>query len=1150
MKFTLIRGRRRSSYARKFLRIIKITLVLLTTALLQRTYAGQVQKITLAGNNIKLKQVFDKIQAQTKYRFLYTDEMLSESKPINVNATTATVENVLDKCFTGLPLTYTIDDQTIIVKRKPTRIINNPSRSEVSIKITLQLAVSGKITDSNGQALPGVSVNLKGTKITSSTNNQGNYNLSIPDGNGILIFSYIGYTTQQISVNGRTRIDVSLAEESKSLSTVVVTALGIKREAKTLGYSTVVVNHDQVTENRTNSTLGTLQGKVSGVNITTLGTGPQGSAKIRIRGNSSFSGTNSPLIVLNGVPIDNSQFGGQGLNNSDGGDGLSSINPDDIESMTVLKGAAAAALYGSRAKDGVVMITTKLKGSGKGFGVEYNVNFTSDTPLDFTDFQYEYGQGERGVRPTAPNPTSGVWSFGEKFQPGMTQILFDGIEVPYEPVYNRVAKFYDIGKNLTNTISLSNNSDKGGFNLSISNTDNKSIVPNSDFNRRTINLGFIQNISQKLSVQGNVNYSNEYNRNPAQVGGQEFSTPSSVFTVANSMPFDLLNEYRKDAAGNEIVWNRFLPRTNPYFSVYEHFENVKRDRVFGNLSVKYDFTKWLYLQARIAQDYYDRNQDYNYPTGYAAIGPAPAGYVNGSYYKSERKFRERNYDFLLGSSHKFEDFGINLTLGGNQMYRRADQNNVSTQDFIQRGLYTIMNGRTKDPNYNVNERKVNSFYGAAEISFKDYFFLNVTGRNDWFSTLSPANRSIFYPSATGSFVFSEAIHNMPKWLSFGKLRLAYAEVGDDNVSAYSNALYYQVNNNLFANPSGSLIPVGGINATVVPNGDLRPLRVSEAEAGVDLRLFNNKIGFDLTFYRKISKDQIVSAQISSATAFTSQLINVGKSMNKGIEMAISASPVKTSSFRWSVDANVSYNTSKVLKLGLGEDDNMISIGGIREVVGMPMGQIYEYMYLRDAQGRQVFDKSSGFPLRTAERVNVGSNQPEYFGGITNSFNYKGVSISALVDFKLGKNYILSGGSNRNYWRHGLHKGTLPGRDVGYVIGDGVNQDGGVNSTKAEVQPFYESVTGLTIAEPFIYNAGFWKLRQITVGYDFNKFLPANSFIKGVKLSLVANNVAVIKKWTENMDPEEVYGYSDNNSGAGWSSLPLTRSLGFNVNVKF
>lgn len=1126
---------------------MKITFFMLLVLVTAVHAEGMAQKVTLSMQEENIEKLFAEITKQTDIQFLYSNEVVRRAKPVTIQVRNADVNDVLREVTTRQNMTYRVIEGTVTVNVmvQPVKQRTEPLRPVLQEEIQ----VTGAVTGPDGAPLQGATINLKGTQRGTTTNEQGQFSITVPP-QGTLVISYVGHLSQEVAVNGRTSLSVTLAEDAQALGEVVVTALGIERTAKSLGYSTVQVDGEQIAENRTNTTMGALQGKVSGVNITTLGTGPQGSTRIRIRGNSSFTGTNTPLIVINGVPIDNSRFGGQGLNNSDGGDGFSSINADDIESMTVLKGAAAAALYGSRAKDGVIMITTKLKGEGRGIGVDYNVNYTMDTPLDFTDFQYEYGQGERGVRPTEPFPTSGIWSFGEKIEPGMTQVLFDGVEVPYEPVRDRIRKFYNVGQNLTNSLALSNGGENGGFNLSLSNTDNKSIVPNSDFNRKTVNLGFTQTIFKKLTVQGNVNYSNEYNRNPAQVGGQEFSTPSSVLTLANTMPLDLLKEYRKDEMGNEVVYARFLPRTNPYFSVYEKFENIKRDRFIGNILLKYDFTDWLYVQGRIAQDFYVRNQDFNYPTGYAAIGPAPAGFVNGSYFMNNRRFRERNYDFLLGADREFGEFDVNLTLGGNQMYRRFDQENQSVQDFIERGLYTIMNGRVKSSNYSVSERKVNSLYGAAEVSFRDYLFVNVTARNDWFSTLAPGSRSILYPSVTGSFVFTDALGGMPEWLNFGKLRLAYAEVGDDNVDPYSNALYYQVNNNLFPNPQGSMIPVGGINTNTIPNGLLRPLRVSEMEAGVELRLFNNVLGLDVAYYHKVSRDQIVSAQISNTTGYTSQLINVGRSMNRGIETAITASPVRTGSFNWDINANLSYNTSKVLQLGLTEEDDMITVGGIRQVVGMPMGQIYEYLYLRDEQGRQVFDKNSGFPLRTAEMVNVGTNQPSYFGGITNMFNYKGITLSALVDFKLGKDYILVGGSNRNYWRHGLHKGTLPGRDVGYVIGDGVNPDGSINETRAEVQPYYESITSQNIHEPFIYNAGFWKLRQVSMGYDFTKHLPSTFWVKGIRLSLVANNVAVLKKWTENMDPEELYDFAGNSTGSGWSSLPLTRSVGFNLNVKF
>lgn len=1023
------------------------------------------------------------------------------------------------------------------------------------------IAITGKVTGELAEVLPGVSILVSGSNHGTVTDESGKFSLLVPSG-ASLVFSYIGYVSQTVSIGSRSVIDVKLVQESKNLGEVVVTALGIKRESKTLGYATATVNADQISVNRTPNLLSTLQGKMAGVNITTMSTGPAGTSKIRIRGQSSFSGQNNPLIVINGVPVDNSNYalGGNNVNNriqnnSDGGDGMSSINPDDIESMTVLKGATAAALYGSRAKDGVVMITTKTKGSGTGWGVAYNLNYMTDTPLDFTDFQYEYGQGEGGARPTAANPTSGVWSFGEKFQPGMTQVLFDNETWPYEPVRNRIRKFYNVGSNFTNTVTVSNSGVNGGFSLSFANTDNKSIVPNSQFNRKTINLGFSQNINKKLTALGNINYSMEKNINPPQIDAQDFATATVVYTLANSMPLEALEQNQVLPNGDEFVFSRFLVRNNPYYSVNYHKENINRNRVFGNVALKYDIAKWLYIQGRVAQDYYVRNQDYNIPNGYAPIAKAPAGYVNGGFVQDVRKFTERNLDFIIGANHSFgSNFGVDITLGGNQRYTKMDYNSVAVQDFVQPGLYTVMNGRVKNPIYSLSEKKINSLYGAATLSYKEFLYLNVTARNDWFSTLAPQNRSILYPSVTGSFVFSQAFSSLPAWLSFGKLRAAYAQVGDDNVAPYSNALYYAVNNNNIATPSGQLVPVGGINATSIPNKNLRPLRVKEAEAGIELKMFNNAIGFDFTYYHKVTEDQILAAQVSDASSFTSKLINVGRSMNQGLEVLLTFSPVKKKNFSWDVNLNGSYNTSKVIKLGLAENDTVITVGGgggrtLNQVVGKPIGQLYTFMYLRDEQGRQVFDKTSGLALRNNTLRNVGSVLPKYFGGITNTFNYRGISFSALIDFKLGHKMIA--GQNMNYLRHGLHKNTLVGRAEGYVIGDGVNQDGEINQTKVLVQPFYERPNVIGVNEDFVFNAGFWKLRQMTLGYDFTKLLPQKFFIKNLRVNAVANNIAILKKWTENMDPEMILNSSDNAAGLDfWPSLPSTRSIGFNLNVTF
>lgn len=1050
----------------------------------------------------------------------------------------------------------------------PVPVVGNDISLPPALKVAPEFVVSGTVKDENNNAFPGVNILIKGTSNGTSTDVNGRYSLDVENGDAILVFSFVGYTTQEIAVGGRTIIDIAMAPDIKALEEVVVTALGIEKSTKSLGYATTKVNSDELVLNRTPNLMNSLQGKIAGVNISSLGTGPGGTSKIRIRGQSSISGQNNPLIVINGVPIDNTNFGtnpnnqasdssigvrGGGIT-SDGGDGLLSINPDDIESMTVLKGATAAALYGSRAKDGVIMITTKTRGESSGIGIVYNLNYTNDTPLDFTDYQYEYGQGENGVRPTTPNPTSGQWSFGEKFAPGMTQVLFDGVEVPYVPQRDFVKKFFRNGQNVTNTISLSSGSDRGGFNLSLANMSSQGIVPNNSYTRKTVNLGFNYSLNEKLSFRGNVNYSNEYNKNAPNVGNQDNTIPVALYNMANSMPLDLLDEKKYDEDGNEFVYSRFRNRTNPYFTLAEQFNNIRRDRIFGNISVRYDLLPWLFVQGRVGQDYWSRDQDYNnFPTGQASRPAAPAGFVNGVFTQEARRFREINTDFLVSASRQFGDWGGNLTFGGNHMYRRADLNSVQVTDFVVRDLYTVQNGRVKDPLYDLNEREVNSLYGSAEVSFRQMVYLSGTLRNDWFSTLSSANRSIIYPSVSLGYIFSESLGTLPSWLSFGKLRVAYAEVGSDtDVSPYSDVLLYSVNSNLFANPSGAPQPLGGPSGNTVPNPDLKPMRVAETEVGLELKMFNNRLGIDVAAYRKITTDQIVQAQISDASGYVDTRINSGKSRNEGIELLVNLVPIQTNSFQWNFVFNGSYNITKVLSLLTETPGERITVGThlfngeLRQIVGEEMGQLAGFGYRRDSQGRIVYG-SNGIALATPALINFGSALPKWVGGFTNSFTYKGVNLSFLIDFKLG-NKMLSG-TNFNAVRHGLHKITLEGRESG-VVGDGVNEAGEVNTVVVfPVQPFWEVVRSKALVEPVIYDGGYWKLRQISVGYDFTRFLPESFPVKSVRLSLVANNVAMLKKWVPNIDPES-FGYtSDNLVGLESTGLPTTRSIGFNLNVK-
>lgn len=1034
--------------------------------------------------------------------------------------------------------------------------------------VQMDVQVSGTVTDDNGSPFPGVNVIEKGTSNGTSTNADGQYTITVQGPTSILVFSFVGFASQEITVGSSTNIDIKLMTDVRSLDEVVVTALGIERSSKSLGWSAAKVNSEELTVNRTTNPINALQGKIAGVSISSLGTGPSGSSKIRIRGQSSFNGQTTPLLVVNGVPIDNSNYGtnpnNAGADNSvgvrtgggitsDGGDAFSSINPDDIETMTVLKGAAASALYGYRAKNGVIMITTKTKGEGRGIGVAYNLNYTNETPLDFTDYQYEYGQGEGGVRPTAPFPTSGQWSFGERFTPGQTQILFDGVEVPYVPQRDIIKKFFRNGQNTTHTLSFSTGGEKGGMNLSLSNMDSKGIVPNNTFYRKIVNFGYNYQLSEKLSFRGSINYSNENINNPPNVGNQDNTIPVAIFNMANSMPLDLLDEKKYDANGNEFVYSRFRNRTNPYFTLAEQFQEIQRDRLFGNISIKYDILPWLYIQGRVGQDFYSRDERYNnFPTGQASRAAAPPGFVNGVFTQEARRFRELNTDFLVSANKTFDDFGINAFVGGNSLYLRTDLNSVQVTDFVVRDLYTVQNGRAKDPIYTLAEQKVNSLYGSLEFSYKEMFYLTGTARNDWFSTLSKDERSILYPSISGSFVFSEAF-TPPSWLSFGKVRVAYAEVGSDgDVGPYSNQLFYATSANLFSNPAGVPQPVGFPNSNTLPNAGLVPARTAETEIGLDLRFLDARVNLDIAVYNKITSDQIVTAQISDASGFENTRINSGESRNRGIEMLLNLIPIETSSFTWNFTANAAYNITKVLSLSNDTPGSRITVGThlfngeLRQVVGEEMAQITGFGYRRNEEGQIIYG-ANGLPLRTLEPIYFGSALPRWVGGFTNSFNYKGISLSVLIDFKLGGKML--SGTNFNAIRHGLHRMTLEGREGG-VVGEGVNEAGEVNDVVAPVQQYWEVVRSQALVEPAIYDAGYWKLRQITLGYDFSKFLPESLPLKSLRLSFVANNVAMLKKWVDNIDPESFGFTSDNLAGMESTGIPTTRSLGFNLNAKF
>ncbi|MDP9079913.1 MAG: SusC/RagA family TonB-linked outer membrane protein [Bacteroidota bacterium] len=1006
-------------------------------------------------------------------------------------------------------------------------------------------AVTGKVTNENGVALPGVTVTEKGTHNVTTTNASGDYAINVANNGAVLVFTFIGYSPLEITVGNQAEVNVRMTSSASALNEVIVTALGIKREAKSLGYSAQKADVLAMQTNRTTNLANSLEGLVAGLDVSPPAAGPGGSTKIRLRGQSSFTADNSPLIVINGLPMSQGASSNNGYTqNTDQGDNLQGINQDDIESMTILKGSTAAALYGSRAVNGAIIITTKTGAKNTGLGIEFNSNFTESQALDYTDFQYEYGQGENNIRPSSQGTaqSSGAWSFGVPFD-NVPTYQFDGVQRPYAPVKKRISTFFRLAPSWSNTIAISGGNDKGGFRVSFSNQDADGIVPNNDFHKKIFNVGINYKLTDKLSAQFYVNYDHEFNNNPPVIGVQALSIPTSIYRLANSTDFDVLKAGAIDANGNETPTSRFSTVTNPYWILAKQFQRQTKDHLLGTAVLRYQFFDWLYLQGRANTDLLQSTFETNTPTGTLAVGAAPKGLFNGGYAINTANIRQNNFDFLLGGAHTWRNFGFNATVGGNNFPLVASTFSESVTNFYIKDLYTIGNGVTNTSTYNLSKQTVNSLYGTAELSYKNLLYLNVTGRTDWYSVLAKDLDHYFYPSISGSFVFSELLPDA-KWLNFGKIRVAIAETGSAGTVGPYNALTFALSSNAFNG-----LPLGSINNTSSPNPRIKPFGVNEKEIGLEIHMFNNRVNLDVAAYDKKTTNQAVPISLSAASGYSSTLVNLGGLDNKGLELNLELTPVRNQTITWKTAFNAAFNSSKVLSLANNQKQLVVGspefFGTIVDVVGLPLNQIQGATYKRDAAGNILL--TGGKPNASTTPVNFGSGLPTSTGGWINTVTYKGFIFAAHIDYKAGGKVLSS--TNLNLLREGLSKASLQGR-VGGVVYPGVNStDGLTNTTAVNAEDFYANYRSKNILDPFIYSSSFIKLRNLSLGYDLSKFIN-KKYVKSLVLSAVCHNVLIIKKYTPNIDPEAIGSSGDNLTGYEQASLPTIRTYGLNMNIKF
>lgn len=1027
------------------------------------------------------------------------------------------------------------------------------------------VTVKGTVKDSENNPVIGATVVVKGTTIGTTTDIDGNYTINVSPGQ-VLEFSYVGMQQSSITVGNKNVINITMAD-GELLDEVVVTALGIKKEKKALAYSVTELKSEDVNRVKVANLATGLAGKVAGVNVSKPASGVMGSSRIIIRGNGSLNGDNQPLYVVDGIPIDNSNYGQAGQwGGNDGGDGISSINSEDIESMSVLKGGTAAALYGSRAANGAIVITTKKGTVGK-VRVDYNLSYTNEQ-LVFKndDLQWEYGVGARGMNPEtlakytcaqAGYPESyipviakqlarqmGMLSFGGKLD-GSDVMQFDGERRPYVAAgKDNFKNFYENAWSLTNNLAVSGGTDKLQFRLAAGDQRFNDLMPNSKLERNNLTLSLTSKLNEHLSIKANVMYVRERAHNRSELGDLTMNANASLYMLPPNIDVRTL-EKRVNDDGTEFLPTDQTFVGNPYFIAYNRSQSDSKDRWIGSVEAQYNFTPNWYLRGKFGGDMINRRTERVIPLGTATT---PKGSIsNGSTYNGEF-----NAEAIAGYNNSFKDnlFRVDAFIGWNTM--GTWYNSISTygQDFIQPGLNTIGNTSVTSGSESTSESYINSIFGQAEFSYRSMLYLTLTGRNDWFSALSYKGKTtpnhIFYPSVGLGFILSEAV-KMPEWFPFLKLRGSWAQSGG-SVGAYNLGLTYGYNQ------SFGKYPIGSIGTSVIPNLNLKPLTSIAYEGGFDARFLNNRLGLDFTYYVRNTKDDIVSAGISSASGYGSVRINAGKVKNQGVELLLTATPVENRHFSWNTSFNFSYNKSEVKHITddinefiletarTGHDGDNCGPAYIYHEVGEPYGIIKGVSYKRNDKGEIMYE--NGLPMK-GEIKKLGESVSPFTLGFNNSFNYKGFNLSFLIDAKIGGEIFSM--TNAHMYTFGRHVGTLPGREDG-VIGKGVKADGVTpNDVKVDAMSYYMGVAGIT--EEFIYDASFVKLRELSFGYTFPKTWVSKLGINSLSLAIVGRNLWNIYDDVPLVDPESSFN-TGNAQGFESYGLPATRSVGFNLNVKF
>lgn len=1003
--------------------------------------------------------------------------------------------------------------------------------------------VSGTVTAaSDGTPLPGVNVIEKGTTNGVTTDFDGNYSIDVAE-DAVLQFSFIGFTSQDIPVNGQSTINVALEESTEALDEVVVTALGIAREKKALGYAIQEIDGSSLVESRETNVANALSGKVAGVQIIKSSNGPASSSKIVLRGNNSLTGDNQPLIVVDGIPMDN--FTGAANNDywnpsPDMGNGLGDLNPENIASMSVLKGASAAALYGSRAGNGVILITTKTGKATPGLGITYATTIGFESIASSPKLQDSFAQGTQG-------------SFNEE----STSSWGPKIDGDTYRAYDNLSNYFDTGINQTHSLSFQQQVSEGSsLYSSLTYLDDDSQIPGSKLNRLNLLTRSVSKFGEdnKWTLDAKVQYINSKAKNRPLNGANISNAFATVYSLPRSVD---ITDYagRVDEFGN-MIW--FVPSNsmNPYWAAKYNLNMDSRDRFMLNGALKYEFTDWLQAEIKGGADLYTTNTESKLYAG------SPLSNT-GRYSLGKNTFIEKNYSVLLTASkdNVFGKLGGAVNLGGNIMARESSSINSSAGELEVPNLFSLNNGKNNPSvNQGFSERKMNSIYGTVQLNYDGFFFVDFTGRNDWSSTLSPDNRSFFYPSVSTSLVISDLIRksggDLPGWFSFGKIRASYATVGND-LDPYQLYNFFGIGKD----PNGNT--TAGTNSTLY-NSDVQSELIKSLEFGVEGRLFNNRLAFDFSWYKTNATNQLISLPMDPLSGYNAQIVNAGDIQNVGFELMLNGRLIETEDFSWDMNVNYSKNTNTIEELtdevtqyGLGGFDNV----SILAVAGGAYGEIYGTYFQRVEDesspyyGQKIIDEN-GYPVATSEKKSLGNQQPDAIIGYSNSLAYKNWSFSFLIDARLGGEIF--SGTNQGLQYAGTAAATVVNGERNDFIVDGVREDGngGYIENNIEVSPqnYWETVTkrsgNLGITENNIYDATNIRLRTIQLNYRFPQEWLKDTFLQSAKAGVSANNLWLITSHLNGVDPESVYSTGTNAVGFENFSAPTSRTVFLNLSVSF